>query len=117
MVGAVLTSKMVVDAVRLAFPDDKSGVYPSDAAYVRTDGVLVPRGTVAYGDGILEYLAANSFKVLSDAEIVRMPRKRAAKAAPVAAVETPAAQVVATPEPAQKKSKLKKKAKAKKQAA
>lgn len=108
MVGAVLTSKMVVDAVRLAFPDDKSGVYPSDAAYVRTDGILVPRGKVAYGDGVLEYLAANSFKVLSDAEIVRMPRKRAAKAAPVAAVETPAAQVVATPEPAQKKSKLKK---------
>src|SRR5450755_209263 len=107
-VGAVLTSKMVVDAVRLAFPDDKSGVYPSDAAYVRTDGILVPRGKVAYGDGILEYLADNSFKVLGDTEIVRMPRKRAAKPAAAAAVETPVTPAVATPEPSLKKSKLKK---------
>ena len=118
MIGAVLTAKMVVDAVRLAFPDDKSGVYPSDAAWKRgEDGQLVCRGTVPYGDAVLEYLAANSFKVLADAEIIRMPRKRVAKAAPVAAVETPAAPVVAAPEPAQKKSKLKKKSKAKKQAA
>ena len=117
MVGAVLTSKMVVDAVRLAFPGDKSGVYPSDAAYVRTDGVLVPRGKVAYGDGILEYLASNSFKVLPTEEIVRMPRKRTPKAAPVAAVETPAAPVVAAREPAQKKSKKNKKNSARKTAA
>src|SRR5450755_2567877 len=116
-VGAVLTSKMVVDAVRLAFPDDKSGVYPSDAAYVRTDGILVPRGKVAYGDGILEYLADNSFKVLGDAEIVRMPRKRAAKPAAAATVETPAAPAVAAPEQAQKKAKSKLKKKSKKQAA
>ena len=116
-VGAVLTSKMVVDAVKLAFPDDKSGVYPSDAAYVRTDGILVPRGKVAYGDGVLEYLAANSFKVLGDAEIVRMPRKRVAKPAATVAVETPAAPAVAAPEQAQKKAKSKLKKKSKKQAA
>jgi len=113
MVGAVLTSKMVVDAVRLAFPDDKSGVYPSDAAYVRTDGILVPRGKVAYGDGILEYLAANSFKVLGDAEIVRMPRKRAAKPAAATPPEVPAAPVVAqeavATTPAKSKSKKSKK--------
>jgi hypothetical protein len=120
MVGAVLTSKMVVDAVRLAFPDDKSGVYPSDSAYVRTDGILVPRGKVAYGDGVLEYLAANSFKVLADSEIVRMPRKRVAKPAPVAAVETPAAPVVAqeavAAEPAKKSKSKKNKKKASKAA-
>src|SRR5450432_2422920 len=101
MIGAVLTAKMVVDAVRLAFPDDKSGVYPSDSAYVRTDGVLVPRGKVAYGDGVLEYLAANSFKVLADNEIVRMPRKRVAKTVAATPPEVPAAPVVAAPEPAQ----------------
>ena len=118
MVGAVLTAKMVVDAVRLAFPEDKSGVYPSDSAWKRdAEGVLQPRGKTAYGDGVLEYLAANSFKVLGDAEIVRMPRKRAAKPAAAATVETPAAPAVAAPEQAQKKAKSKLKKKSKKQAA
>jgi len=113
-VGATLTSKMIVDAVKLAFPEDKSGVYPSDCAYKRdADGKLVPRGATAYGDGILEFLAENSFKVLADQEIVRKPTKRVAKpaaapapAAPVAApapVETPVAAA-----PAAKKSKSKK---------
>jgi hypothetical protein len=117
-VGAVLTSKMVVDAVKAHYPEYAGGVYPSDAAYVRTDGLLVPRGKVAYGDGILEYLAANSFKVLSDAEIVRMPRKRVAKPAAATPPEVPAAPVVAAPEMAQKKAKSKSKSKkSKKQAA
>jgi hypothetical protein len=94
MVGAVLTSKMVVDAVKLAFPDYTGGVYPSDSAYKRdADGNLAPRGKVAYGDGILEFLAENSFKVLSDAEIVRKPTKRVAK--PVVAATPP--EVLAAP--------------------
>jgi len=116
-VGAVLTSKMIAELVKVSFPEFAGGVYPSDAAWKRgEDGQLVCRGKVAYGDAILEYLADNSFKVLGDAEIVRMPRKRVAKAAPAAAVETPAAQVVAqeavAAEPARKlKSKSKKKSK------
>jgi len=112
MVGAILTSKQVQDAVKLAFPEDGKGVYPSDCAWKRdAEGVLQPRGKVAYGDSILEFLAENSFKVLADNEIVRMPRKRTPKAA-TPAVETPAAPVVATPEPAQKKAKKKSKKKA-----
>ena len=117
MVGAILTSKQVQDAVKLAFPEDGKGVYPSDCAWKRdAEGVLQPRGKVAYGDSILEFLAENSFKVLSDQEIVRMPRKRVAKPAPAATVEPPTAPVVAAPEPALK-SKAKSKKKSKKQAA
>ncbi|MFZ0804799.1 MAG: hypothetical protein WAN03_01390, partial [Candidatus Sulfotelmatobacter sp.] len=52
---------------------------------------LVCRGKVPYGDGILEYLGENQFKVLADNEIVR--RKKSA--APV-----PAASPVAAPAPA-----------------
>ena len=126
MVGAVLTSKMVVDAVKLAFPDYTGGVYPSDSAYKRdADGVLTPRGKTAYGDAILEFLAENSFKVLGDAEIVRKPTKRVAKPVAAAAPEVPAspavapavapAPVAATPEPA--KAVASKKKKSKKQAA
>ena len=116
MIGAVLTSKMVVDAVRLAFPDYTGGVYPSDSAYKRdADGVLAPRGKVAYGDGVLEFLAENSFKVLADEDIVRKPTKRVAK--PAATVDVPAAPAVAPVEavapvaakPVQKKSKKKSK--------
>ena len=121
-VGAILTSKMIVELVKVAFPDYSGGVYPSDSAYKRdADGVLQARGKTAYGDGILEFLAENSFKVLSDAEIVRKPTKRVAK--PVAATppEVPAAPAVApapvaaTPEPA--KAVASKKKKSKKQAA
>ena len=96
-VGAVLTSKMIMELVRLAFPDYTGGVYPSDSAYKRdADGVLQPRGATAYGDGILEFLAENSFKVLPTEEIVRKPTKRVAK--PVVAAtppEVPAAPAVA----------------------
>jgi|ERR1700722_1705319 hypothetical protein len=120
-VGAILTSKMIVELVKVAFPDYSGGVYPSDSAYKRdADGVLQARGKTAYGDGILEFLAENSFKVLSDAEIVRKPTKRVAKPVVAAtAVEVPAAPavapVVATPsklEPAKvaKTKKSKKKA-------
>jgi len=118
-VGAVLTSKMITELVKVAFPDYTGGVYPSDAAWKRNaEGVLECRGKQPYGDAVLEHLADSSFKVLGDAEIVRMPRKRVAKPAPVAAVETPVTPAVAQEAvPAQKKSKSKKKAKAKKQAA
>jgi hypothetical protein len=90
-IGATLTSEQIVDCVKASLPDWKGGVYPSDAAYVRTPEGLMPRGKVAYGDGVLEYLGANAFKVLKTEEIVRRPttRKPAAvvAATPVAAVE------------------------------
>jgi len=109
---------MIAELVKVSFPEFAGGVYPSDAAWKRgEDGQLVCRGKVAYGDAILEYLADNSFKVLGDAEIVRMPRKRVAKTVAATPPEVPAAPVVATPEMAQKKAKSKKKSKAKKQAA
>jgi hypothetical protein len=121
-VGAILTSKMVCELVHLAFPVYKGGTYPSDSAYKRdADGVLQARGKTAYGDGILEFLAENSFKVLSDAEIVRKPTKRVAKPVAATAPEVPAAPAVApvpvaaTPEPA--KPVASKKKKSKKQAA
>jgi hypothetical protein len=111
-ISAVLTNEMLKELVKVSDPSWTGGIYPSDAAYKRgEDGVLAPRGRTAYGDGILEYLGPNSFKVLADNEIVRMPRKRTPKAA-TPAVETPAAPVVATPEPAQKKAKKKSKKKA-----
>src|ERR1035438_610751 len=87
-VGAVLTSKMIVELVKVAFPDYTGGVYPSDSAYKRdADGVLAPRGKVAYGDVVLAFLAENSFKVLADSEIVRKETKRKAK--PVVAAKPP----------------------------
>lgn len=93
-VGAILTSEQIVELVKLADPNWKGGVYPSDAAYTRTPEGLVPRGKTAYGDGILEYLAPNSFKVLKTEEIIRRPGGRVKKPAvveapaPVVAVET-----------------------------
>jgi hypothetical protein len=109
-VGAVLTSKMIAELVKVSFPEFAGGVYPSDAAWKRgEDGQLVCRGKVAYGDAILEYLADNSFKVLGDAEIVRMPRKRVAKTVAATPPEVPAAPVVAQETgAAHKKSKSKK---------
>jgi hypothetical protein len=120
-IGAVLTSKMIVELVKVAFPEDKSGVYPSDAAHKRGEDGLVPRGKVAYGDGILEFLAENSFKVLPTEEIVRKPTKRVAKPAAATTPEVPAAPAVAAaPVEAQQEVKptVKKKGKkSKKQAA
>ncbi len=70
-VGATLPSEQIVELVKISNPEWKGGVYPSDAAYTRTPEGLVPRGKTAYGDGVLEYLGANSFKVLSTDQIVR----------------------------------------------
>ena len=82
-VGAVLTGAQITEIVRLADPSWKGGVYPSDAAYKREGDTLVPRGKTAYGDGVLEYLAENSFRVLPTEQIVRRPssKKPAAAAA------------------------------------
>jgi hypothetical protein len=100
-VGATLTNDQIVELVKVSDPNWKGGVYPSDAAYKRTEQGLVPRGATAYGDGVLEYLGANSFKVLKTEEIVRRPAsakkaaKPAAAAAPVAAAPAPAPAPVA----------------------
>src|ERR1700733_3804298 len=86
-VGAVLTNEQIAELVKVANPDWKGGIYPSDCAYTRTADGLVPRGKVAYGDGVLEYLAENSFKVLPTDQIVRRPsNKKVAVAAPAPAV-------------------------------
>src|SRR4029077_19782028 len=70
-VGATLTSEQIVELVHVSNPEWKGGTYPSDAAYQRTPEGLKPRGKTAYGDGVLEDLGANSFKVLPTEEIVR----------------------------------------------
>jgi len=89
-VGAVLTNEQIAELVKVANPDWKGGIYPSDCAYTRTADGLVPRGKVAYGDGVLEYLAENSFKVLPTDQIVRRPsNKKVAVAAPAPAVAAP----------------------------
>jgi len=91
-VGATLTSEQIVELVKLSNPEWKGGVYPSDAAYQRTPEGLVPRGKTAYGDGVLEYLGANSFKVLSTDQIVRRkPGKTPVPTPAPAPVPTPAA--------------------------
>ncbi len=84
-VGATLTSAQITELVRVADPNWKGGVYPSDCAYVRTDEGLVPRGKTAYGDGVLEYVSENNFKVLPSEQIVRRKTPKpvaAAKPAP-----------------------------------
>jgi hypothetical protein len=72
-VGATLTSEQIVELVKVSDPTNTKGVYPSDVAYTRTPEGLKPRGATAYGDGVLEYLGANSFKVLATDQIVRRP--------------------------------------------
>ena len=101
-VGETLNNTQIIELVKTTYPDWKGGVYPSDAAYRRTPEGLVPRGKIAYGDGVLEYLAENQFKVLADKEIVRRPGgKKAAAVAPAPDPATPAApakpEVAATP--------------------
>lgn len=111
-VGATLTNEQIVELVKLSDPNWKGGVYASDAAYKREEGTgkLIPRGKTAYGDGVLEYLAENSFKVLPTEQIVRRPASARAKkvevkteAKPVVAAQ-PAAKVVAKPTAAGKKA-------------
>src|ERR1051326_2038119 len=84
-VGATLTSEQIHELVKLSDPTNTKGVYPSDCAYKRTEDGLVPRGKTAYGDGVLEYLGENSFKVLATDQIVRRPGKKTAAPVPVAA--------------------------------
>jgi hypothetical protein len=100
-VNETLNNNQIIELVRAADPNWKGGVYPSDAAYKRTPEGLVPRGKVAYGDGVLEYLGENSFKVLADKEIVRRPSTRKAAVVPPAAPETKP--VAATPAASGKK--------------
>jgi hypothetical protein len=111
-VGAVLTSQMITDLVKVSDPEWKGGVYPSDCAYKRTEEGLVPRGKTAYGDGVLEFLAENSFKVLPTEEIVRRkPAKAAASTPTPVPVATPVAApatVAATPAASGKKKTAKK---------
>jgi|SRR5271169_178018 len=86
-VGAVLTSEQITELVKLSDPTSTKGVYPSDVAYKREGTILVPRGKTAYGDGILEFLAENSYRVLPTEQIVRRKPLIVKKevAAPVAA--------------------------------
>ncbi len=72
-VGATLTNEQIAELVKLSFPDWKGGIYPSDCAYTRQGDGLAPRGKTAYGDGVLEYLGENSFKVLPTEQIIRRP--------------------------------------------
>ena len=88
-VGATLTSEQIHELVKVSDPTNTKGVYPSDCAYKRTEDGLVPRGKTAYGDGVLEYLGENSFKVLPTDQIVRRPGKKVA--APIAAPVPPPA--------------------------
>jgi hypothetical protein len=114
-VGATLTNEQIVELVKISNPEWKGGVYPSDAAYKREGDALVPRGKTAYGDGVLEYLGENAFKVLADKDIVRRPtsKKKATPAPAVAPVVVPAtAPVAAAPVPAKAKGKGKPTAKA-----
>jgi hypothetical protein len=82
---------MITELVKVSDPEWKGGVYPSDCAYKRTDDGLVPRGKTAYGDGVLEFLAENSFKVLPTEEIVRRKPAKAAASTPVPVLKVPAA--------------------------
>jgi hypothetical protein len=71
-VGATLTAAQIQELVKLSDPTSSKGVYPSDCAYKRDEsGKLVPRGKTAYGDGVLEYVSENNFKVLPTDQIVR----------------------------------------------
>ena len=91
-VGATLTAAQIAELVKLSDPTSTKGVYPSDCAYKRDEsGKLVPRGKTAYGDGVLEYVGENNFKVLPTDQIVRRKPVIVKKdAAPVTPVPTPA---------------------------
>jgi hypothetical protein len=88
-VGATLTAAQIQELVKLSDPTSSKGVYPSDCAYKRDEsGKLVPRGKTAYGDGVLEYVGENNFKVLPTDQIVR--RKPVTVKKDAAPVPTPA---------------------------
>ncbi len=98
-VGATLTSAQITELVRVADPNWKGGVYPSDCAYTRTEEGLVPRGKTAYGDGVLEYVSENNFKVLPTEQIVRRKTPKPVKTP----VITGSAKPAAAPAPAEVK--------------
>ena len=89
-VGAVLTCEQIVELVKLSDPNWKGGVYPSDVAYKLEGTALVPRGKVAYGDGVLLHLGSNSYRVLPTNEIVRRTIPAVVPAVAAAPVQTPA---------------------------
>jgi len=91
-VGATLTAAQIQELVKLSDPTSSKGVYPSDCAYKRDEsGKLVPRGKTAYGDGVLEYVSENNFKVLPTDQIVRRkPMVVKKDAPPVTPVPAPA---------------------------
>src|SRR5260370_5808681 len=98
-VGATLTNEQIHELVKLADPTSTKGIYPSDCAYKREEaGKLIPRGKTAYGDGVLEYLGENSFKVLPTEQIVRRPGSAKKAAAPVAAPAPAPAPVASNPD-------------------
>lgn len=78
-IGAILTGKEITRLVRKMFPESTQGVYPGDVAYapVVRDGkkTLEPRGSSTYGDGVLQYMGSDSFKVLPTDQIVRREKK------------------------------------------
>ena len=92
-----MTNEQIVELVKIAFPEWKGGVYASDAAYTREEGTgkLIPRGKTAYGDGVLEYLSENSFKVLATEQIVRRPSSKKAPSVPKTEAKKEAAPAVA----------------------
>lgn len=112
-VGAVLTSAQIMELVKVSDPSNTKGVYPSDCAYKRDEtGKLIPRGKTAYGDGVLEYVGENNFKVLATADIVRRPSSK--KTAVAAASVAPAAQPEAKTAPGKAETGKKKSSKASK---
>jgi hypothetical protein len=102
-VGAVLTGEQIQHLVKASSPEWNGGIYPSDVAYVRSADGFVPRGKSAYGDGVLEYLGTDSFKVLATDQIVRKSRSgrgrgtTAPKDAAVVAAELAAIKAKLTP--------------------
>jgi hypothetical protein len=72
-VGATLSGEEIAHLVKKAFPDNTAGIYPSDCAYTKTSAGFVPRGKSAYGDGVLQYMGSDQFKVLPTDAIVRKP--------------------------------------------
>ena len=97
-----------MELVKLSDPTNTKGVYPSDCAYKRDDaGKLIPRGKTAYGDGVLEYVGENAFKVLATEEIVRRKAAPAKAVAPALVPKVPVPAPVAAPAKAEKKGKKK----------
>jgi hypothetical protein len=78
-VGQTLTGKEITRLVNKMFPESTQGIYPGDVAYapIVKDGkrTLEHRGGTAYGDGVLQYMGSDAFKVLPSDQIVRREKK------------------------------------------